>query len=566
MLKKYVNFLKKKNNKKLMSKFKNFIILIDIFGHYPSFVIQNKLLHKTIFGGIITIFVIFISIISTIFFSQELLFRKCPYINLSTEIYNNPKRINYYNNFEFAIGIKNPNNNLFEINESIYYIKAFLIKTIINSTGTYNIKENINMKSCNEIFNESNINYNLFKNLSLDNLYCISNEQNNINDIYINEYNGNNYFQRIEILLYECTNLTNNNCSSENEINNFLNTTLSYYIINNNIRTNNHKNPFQRIINEYNYYLSNKLFISLNQNIHHLEIETDDGFMFTTYNKISSFKSEKIIKDVRLKDNNEKNFISFSFQLNNNIEKYYRKYYKIQDLAAQVGGIYNTIFLFCLLFLRMYEDNSYFEYLINKFFEVRFEDTLQNQKLDQNKRKKTFSRAIVQKEIKNISYNNKNKKKKENILLLNFFDKLIFINCCSKFSKAKKIKTDQIFFKGKKHIMNYLNITTYIKKTHSDDMRSDLMLDESQKKIFDYVFKPIISSSYLGTRYLISELPIGIKDRLIGNQKNENEQIMKKINEKIPSQEKNNIKQIIQHDISNAENISSENESLESKF
>ena len=114
--------------------------------------------------------------------------------------------------------------------------------------------------------------------------------------------------------------------------------------------------------------------------------------------------------------------------------------------------------------------------------------------------------------------------------------------------------------------MNYLNITTYIKKTHSDDMRSDLMLDESQKKIFDYVFKPIISSSYLGTRYLISELPIGIKDRLIGNQKNENEQIMKKINEKIPSQEKNNIKQIIQHDISNAENISSENESLESKF
>ena len=463
MLKKYVNFLKKKNNKKLMSKFKNFIILIDIFGHYPSFVIQNKLLHKTIFGGIITIFVIFISIISTIFFSQELLFRKCPYINLSTEIYNNPKRINYYNNFEFAIGIKNPNNNLFEINESIYYIKAFLIKTIINSTGTYNIKENINMKSCNEIFNESNINYNLFKNLSLDNLYCISNEQNNINDIYINEHYGNNYFQRIEILLYECTNLTNNNCSSENEINNFLNTTLSYYIINNNIRTNNHKNPFQRIINEYNYYLSNKLFISLNQNIHHLEIETDDGFMFTTYNKISSFKSEKIIKDVRLKDNNEKNFISFSFQLNNNIEKYYRKYYKIQDLAAQVGGIYNTIFLFCLLFLRMYEDNSYFEYLINKFFEVRFEDTLQNQKLDQNKRKKTFSRAIVQKEIKNISYNNKNKKKKENILLLNFFDKLIFINCCPKLSKAKKIKTDQIFFKGKKHIMNYLNITTYIK-------------------------------------------------------------------------------------------------------
>ena len=551
-----------------MNKFKNFIVLIDLFGHYPSFVIHKRLLHKTFFGGIMTIIVVFIAVISTIFFSQELLFRKCPYMNISTEIYNNPEKIDFYNNFEFAIGIKNPNNNLFEINESIYYIKAFLIKTIVNSSGTYNIKESINMKICSETFNESHINYDLFKNLSLDNLYCISNEQNDINNIYINEFYGNNNFQKIEIQLYECTNLTNNNCLSENEINSFLNTTLSYYVINNYIRTNNHKNPFQRTINEYNYYISNELYISLNQNIHHLEIETDDGFMFTTNNKISSFKTEKIIQNVRLKNNNKENFISLSIQLNNNIEKYYRKYYKIQDLAAQVGGVYNTLFLICLLFLRMYEDNSYFQYLINKFFEVRFEDTLYNQKFDQNKRKKTFSRAIVQKEIRNIAYSNQNqnKKKRNNLFLLSFIDKLIFINCCSKLSNAKKIKTDEIFFKGKKHLMEYLNITTFLKKTHSDEMRSDLMLDESQKKIFDYVFKPIISYSYLGTRYHISDLPLGIKDRLIGNQKNENEQIMKKIREKIPSQEENKIKKTIEHDLNNSENASSENESLESKF
>jgi hypothetical protein len=171
-----------------MNKFRNFIILIDLFGHYPSFVIHNRLIHKTFFGGIITIIVVFIAIITTIFFSQELLYRKYPYVNLSTEIYNNPKKIDYYNNFEFAIGIKNPNNNLFEINESIFFIKAFLVKTIINSSGTYNIKESINLKRCSETFNESNINYDLFKNLSLDNLYCISNEQNDINEIYIKEF------------------------------------------------------------------------------------------------------------------------------------------------------------------------------------------------------------------------------------------------------------------------------------------------------------------------------------------------------------------------------------------
>ena len=61
-------------------------------------------------------------------------------------------------------------------------------------------------------------------------------------------------------------------------------------------------------------------------------------------------------------------------------------------------------------------------------------------------------------------------------------------------------------------------------------------------------------------------MPLGIKDRLIGNQKNENEQIMKKIKEKIPSQEETKIKNIIEHDLNNSGNASSENESLESKL
>ena len=89
--------------------------------------------------------------------------------------------------------------------------------------------------------------------------------------------------------------------------------------------------------------------------------------------------------------------------------------------------------------------------------------------------------------------------------------------------------------------MNYLNIITYLKNTHSEEIKSYLILDESQKKIFDYVFKPIISYSFLGTRYNIHELPFGIKDRLIGHQKNDAEQIIKKANEKIPSSEKKKI-------------------------
>ena len=561
--------------KKILQNARNLIVFIDLFGHSPSFVINGRLLHKTFFGGTLTIIVVIVAVISTIFFSQELLFRKSPSVNLSTQSDLNPKKINYFNNFEFAIGLQN-SNYLPEINEKIYYAKGFIFKTIVNSSGSFNIRENLNVERCSESLIKNN-NYDLFKQLNLENFYCISLNQDEVNndDIYLEEFWGHHNFRMLQIKFYDCVNSTNNNdCASQETIDSFLNlSTLSYYIIDNYVRTNNYKNPFQRALKEYFFYVSNKFLLSLTQYFHHSEIYTDDGFIFTTNNQISSFKIDSMVENT-IFNRSDKHFVSISFQLNNNIEQFQRKYYKVQDLAAQVGGIYNTLFLICLLFLKLYEDNSYFQYLINKFFEVRFED-IHNKKNNQRvtKRKKTFSRAIVQKEFRNISYENNNeqtKRKNEHGLEICFLDKLIFLNFCKKFSKSKKRKTDKIFLKGRKYIMNYLNITTYLKNTHSEEIKSYLILDESQKKIFDYVFKPIISYSFLGTRYNINELPFGIKDRLIGHQKNDAEQIIKKANEKIPSSEKKKLKNVItEAESSNREQLSSENDneiSSESKY
>ena len=47
-------------------------------------------------------------------------------------------------------------------------------------------------------------------------------------------------------------------------------------------------------------------------------------------------------------------------------------------------------------------------------------------------------------------------------------------------------------------------------------MKSKLLLDEDQQKIFDYIFKPILSYNYIGTRYNGQNLPTKIKEKLIG--------------------------------------------------
>jgi hypothetical protein len=59
--------------------------------------------------------------------------------------------------------------------------------------------------------------------------------------------------------------------------------------------------------------------------------------------------------------------------------------------------------------------------------------------------------------------------------------------------------------------MNNLNVITFLKRNYTGDMESKLLMNEEQKKMFDYISKPILSLSFLGSRYNLRNLPIKIK-------------------------------------------------------
>ncbi len=62
--------------------------------------------------------------------------------------------------------------------------------------------------------------------------------------------------------------------------------------------------------------------------------------------------------------------------------------------------------------------------------------------------------------------------------------------------------------------MNNLNVITFLKRSHADEMQTKLLMGEEQKKIFDYISKPILSLSFLGSRYNLRNLPDKIKQKL----------------------------------------------------
>ena len=64
--------------------------------------------------------------------------------------------------------------------------------------------------------------------------------------------------------------------------------------------------------------------------------------------------------------------------------------------------------------------------------------------------------------------------------------------------------------------MNYMDILGYLKHLFSENQKHKLLLNEDQQKIFDYIFKPILSYNYIGTRYNGQNLSTKIKEKLIG--------------------------------------------------
>ena len=537
-----------------MEKIKEYLRFIDFFGHNPSFIIKNNLKYQTHIGGLLTLIVIIISVITLIFFSEELYNKKSPSVNLITEANLHPSKINFFDNFEFIIGIQN-DNFIVQRNESIYYAKGFLFQTIINSSGIFNIKEEIDLDSCDKTLKDST-NYELFKDLNLNNYYCFSKNQSkiNLNNIYLNEYWGNNGFQMLQIKFYDCVNtndyvIENNiTCASEEILKENLNLAdLSLYFIDTFISTNNYKSPFQRGIHEYFYDVSKNFILTLTQYYNHIEINDDSGLIFTTSNKINSFKLSDMVTN-KADERTGEHFLTLTLQLNNIIEKYQRKYYKLQDYAAQVGGVINTLLIICYFILKFYDENAYFEFLINEYFEIKLFEKKQktksniclienneinnnvnenlNKKKEKNKLKNLKENSLnLNRNKKNNYQNNKNGSFINNLIKskkkidLSFWDKFFFIQFCQNKSHAKKNGTLEVYLLAKKHLMNYMDILGYLKHLFSEDQKHKLLLNEEQQKIFDYIFKPILSYNYIGTRYNGQNLPTKIKEKLFGEKK-----------------------------------------------
>jgi len=383
------------DNRIINMEYLSYLLLLDSFGVNMSFYINGYRDYRSHLGGLVTIIIYVVTVTCIFIFSRKLLIKSNPTVNTASEVYPNPVKIYYPDNlfFMFSVSV----DSIPFIDEKIYRAVGF-IRYKGNSTEEV-LRQNISLDICSNVFNESYKYYDSIKHLNLNNFYCISLDKNLNNgiekeDLFINEFWGNEGFQMLQVKVYNCQAIAQNEseCASFDEIRTKLKSPIiSYYTLKNYIDTNNYNNPYVRGLQETFYYVSYKKYVSATEYLKHVQITSDYGLLFTKEENNSDSTVDSMVEYSEA-DPEEGKIFTMSIQLTNKIDYYTRSYYKIQDLGAEIGAIYGALHMIFSILFQLYNYSKLFNNIINNFFLINenFKPLYKENKAFINLKKKLF--------------------------------------------------------------------------------------------------------------------------------------------------------------------------------
>ncbi len=314
----------------------------------------------------------------------------CLSVTLILELMNHSKPTVNYAKFHTSMTKNmtlNTKNLLFTIAIRDRYYNIINDPSIGSIRATYEITSTINGEfnfQINDLkfMNCSNI-YPLFKELGVADKFestgLIDYNCYNFSDpIIIGGKYGTNFYANLDFYIVKCRNSSDSNitCKSEEEINSFMqNGWLQITYVSSYVDFNDFSHPIQYITDDS--YMN--LDINMNKQLYiyfsSLEINSEKDIIFSnkisegstkhdyTFSDIVSVLDDGIISSV---------MVCPSF----NIDKYYRRYIKIQEIGASIGGFYSVLNIISIII----SSNSKFRFtemtIINELFAFGSEKTL----------------------------------------------------------------------------------------------------------------------------------------------------------------------------------------------
>jgi len=325
---------------------------LDIYGEPLKIFLSNNYFIKTSIGGFFTIITIALLFVFTWFIGKDIIYKEKPISYMQTDIFKDFANINITNNnFPFSITMMDDNGTPL-LDFTFLTIKLYELTFELNlNSGILELtnKNEYPIKFCN--YSDFNIlSKKQFQESQLGFTLCPVN-----NNFNLYGYWNEDKLNFLQISLELCKNITDSQiiCKTPNEIKKYIvdkSVNMAIFYVDSRVVINNNTNPiefltrtnFKYIIPEYH---KRTFFKIQTQNIF-----TDNGFIFSQTENSMFFKMVEEFTDLKSFNNDDNQFFSYEIYSSNNSDSYYRRYIKVPDIMASLGGILK-VFTMTFLFI-----------------------------------------------------------------------------------------------------------------------------------------------------------------------------------------------------------------------
>jgi hypothetical protein len=338
---------------------------LDMFGYSPHMQVNKQQSYQTVFGGFISIIVIFAIISAVWLFGKEIILKEKPGVIVSTYSDADPMQTQFNDeNYVITLGLQDPDYT-FYLNESIYKVEL-THNTMMRSE---NNKVTFESKKI-EVIRCSNKNITLlndyFKLLDLNNLLCLKNGNFSLEGSF-----GRSIFTFLEFKFNRCKNSTENNfsCKSSQEIEKRLaGGFFGMFLTDITILPTNKTSPFQaygvNIWTTFSIWAYREVWMYYKK----IQVWSDKGWLFDDSNREDYFSFDKMREVWDTRDTSE-TFMSLNIAMGLSRQVFDRSYIKVQQIAANCGGIMKFLMLLGKLVTFYFSKLKFKSYLVDFYYD-----------------------------------------------------------------------------------------------------------------------------------------------------------------------------------------------------
>ncbi len=163
-----------------------------------------------------------------------------------------------------------------------------------------------------------------------------------------------------------------NICKNETTIEEYLSDLkITFYIINPIINPSDYNNPLTHTLIEMEEFLNPKFKKEIELTFSQLEIQSEIGWLMEDIRTIKSYELQRTntLINTNLWRRKFNKLLDLSINLSQNLHVYKRLYIKVQNIAANLGGIIKSLLLIGEVVVYFFSKIEFKEYLVNIFFD-----------------------------------------------------------------------------------------------------------------------------------------------------------------------------------------------------